>query len=913
MYNDVVNETLLQTKLHIPPLRSSIVPRSRLTAKLNAGLDGRFTLISAPAGYGKTTLVAEWLSQKVEGERMRDEIIPPPAFNLHPFQVTWFSLDEADNDPRRFLAYLLAALQKVQVGIGQTAEALLQSPQPPPDEAILTALVNEITASSQSFILVLDDYHVIQAPPIHRQLNFLLSNQPSQMHLVVVTREDPPLPLARLRARGQMVEIRQQDLRFSLDECTGFLNQVMGLDLSPTDISALERRTEGWIAGLQLAALSMRGRDDLRGFIEAFTGSSHFVLDYLIEEVFARQSAEVQDFLLKTSILERLCAPLCDSVISNSISANGEENPHTSSTKHVLQLPDTQTILEYLERSNLFIVPLDQSHVWYRYHRLFAELLRQRLRITATISESALHHIACQWFVNEGLLAEAIQHALAGSDWDRAAELISGNSESMLRRGELMTLLGWFKALPDDVIRKHPQLCRDYGWALTLAGKLDTAAPYLECAEQSLQGDDEHLGQVLVAQAYLARTRGEFPQAIALSKRALALIAESDILSRGLVTFTLGFSLLNTGHLAEAEPMLLEACKAARLSGNDYARLTALGLLGAIQRNQGRLHRATEFYRQALQEAQGSPAAAQVHAFLAVILYEWNDLVAAADQLVRALKASQHIGNRAIQVDVYAAMARLKQAQGDPSAALDTLRELHQVVQESDSFLSRASAAAYHAEIAIAQGDIPTASRWAQQMMEKVDPAALGVQLQCSLTRAQLLLAQGKKTEAGKLLAGLYETVSQVGFVPAMIEVRALQAMAASSTTDAFNFLAEAMEKAQPEGFIRTFLDKGEPMKFLLERLKSEGGEIKEYILTVLSAFGEKGRAAVSQLLVEPMSERELEILRLLADGLSNREIAERLVISVGTTKSHVHHILEKVGGNSRMQAVAKARELGLL
>lgn len=867
-----MTDTILQTKLYVPPLRSSLVPRPGLIAKLNAGLDGRLTLISAPAGYGKTTLVTEWLQA---GEH----------------RVAWLSLDENDNDPRRFLAYLFAALRQVQAEIGQAAEAMLQSPQPPPGEVILTALLNEIAAVTRPFILILDDYHVIHTPPIYQQLAFLLDHQPSQMRLVVITREDPfGLPLARLRARGQMVEIRQEDLRFSLEECADFLNQVMGLNLSPHDIAALERRTEGWIAGLQLAALSMQGRDDRPGFIEAFTGSSHYVLDYLIEEVFERQPAEVQDFLLKTSILDRFTAGLCDVVTQQ---------------KH------SREMLQTLDQSNLFIVPLDQSRTWYRYHHLFAELLCQRLHSTETLSENELHHLASQWFTAEGFLPEAIHHALAASDWEQAAELIGNNSVMMLRRGELMTLLGWLKALPDEVVYERPQLCRDYGWALMLTGQLDAAAPYLDYAERASQGNDERLGQAMVAQAYLARTRGDYPRAIALSKQALELVAEDDILHRSLVTFTLGFALLNAGHFAEAEQALLEACEAARASGNDYARQTALGLLGAIQKNQGRLRRAAEFCQQALQEARGSPTAAQVQVFLASILYEWNDLDAASDQLTQAFNASQSIGNLAIQPDIYRIKAYIKQARGDSASARDVLTELHQLIQNLDSPLARAMVAALHADIALAQGDIPSASHWAQQMTEGVDPAALGVQY--GLMQARLLLAQGKQVEAGKMLAGMYDSVSQTGLASSVIEVRALQALAADTPSDAIHFLQSALKMAQPEGFIRTFVDKGEPMKLLLERLKSEGGELKEYILMILSAFGETGKASISQPLVEPMSERELEILRLLADGLSNREIAEKLVISVGTAKSHVHHILEKVGGNSRAQAVAKARELGLL
>ena len=916
---------LIQTKLHIPPLRAGTIRRPRLTEILNAGMDGRLMLVSAQAGSGKTTLVTEWLSDlqlPIDDFRLREgnvqnenqqsrPALPGVPASAPGSRIAWLSLDENDNDPRRFLDYLLAALKQIQANVGQPVEAMLQSPQPPPNEVLLTALVNEIATIPQPFILVLDDYHVIHTPPIHGQLNFLLEHQPAQMHVLIITREDPPLPLARLRARGQLTEIRQTDLRFSPEECEDFLQRVMGLNLSVEDVAALERRTEGWIAGLQLAALSMRGHVDLPGFIQAFTGSSHFVLDYLIEEVFKQQPAEVQDFLLKTSILDRLSGPLCDVVAGRT---------------------GSRSLLEYLDHANLFIIPLDQSCTWYRYHRLFAELLRQRLQATKSYSEKELHALASRWFTAEGLLSEAIQHALAGLDWGRAAGLIQDNSVNLLRHGELGTLLGWLKALPEDVVRRHPQLCRDYGWVLTLTGQLEAAAPYLDCAEKALQRDDEALGQVLVAQAYLARTRGEYLQAISLSQRAMTLISSADILSRGMVLFTLGFAHLNAGHLPEAEQALLEACQAARSSGNDYARLTALGLLSAIQRNQGRLHRGAEFCRQALQEAQGSPTAAQVQEILAAILYEWNDLEGAADQLGQALKASQYIGNRAIQLEITCALARLKQAQGDPSAAQEALRELHQLAQEGDSAPGRALAATCHAEIALAQGDLGSASLWMGQMTEGVDPAAFGMQY--GLTQARLLLAQGRQAQAGKILADLYEKISQAGLVSSMIEVRALQAMAATSPADGLHCLQEALEKAQPEGFIRTFVDKGEPMRLLIAdfRLQSRQGtwhgaeeslvRMRAYTAQLLAAFSKPINALAAQatiknlkseILFEPLSGRELEILRLLAIGLSNRAIAERLVISVGTTKSHVHHILDKLGGDSRTQAVAKARELGLL
>jgi len=674
----------------------------------------------------------------------------------------------------------------------------------------------------------------------------------------------------------------------------------------------LERRTEGWIAGLQLAAISMQGQDDLTSYVEAFTGSHRFVLDYLMEEVFDRQSPDVKDFLLKTSVLERLSAPLCDAVISNQSPVISDGGLNLLITDHRSLITGSQAILEYLEHSNLFIIPLDQSRVWYRYHRLFAELLRQRLQVTEGISANTLHRLASHWFTKEELFSEAIQHALAGADWDRAAELIGNQSVDLFRRGELMTMLGWFKSLPEEVIRARPQLCGDYGWALTLTGQFESAAPILDIAERALQDNKEELGQVIVAQAYLARSRGDYPRAVALSRQALGLIAETDILQRGLVMFTLGSALLGVGQFAEAESVLIEAAEYTRASGNDYARQTVLGMLGGIQKMQGRLRRGAEFCRQALQESHGAPTAAQTQTFLATILYEWNDLDAAEEQINQALKATEFIGNLAIQPEIIRLLAHIKQARGEPAAVSELLARLNELSQGIESPIARAMFAALRADLTLIQGDVASAAHWAGQMTEGIDPAALG--LAVGMMQARLSLAQGKQSEAGNILAGVYEAVAAMGLTANMIEVRALQALAADSPKDALHFLREALKMAQPENFIRTFVDNGEPMKLLLERLKAEGGELKEYVLTLLAVFGGKSvQVSPNQPLVEAMSERELEILRLLADGLSNREIAERLVISVGTTKSHVHHILEKVGSDSRLQAVAKARELGLL
>jgi LuxR family maltose regulon positive regulatory protein len=869
-----MSPNLLVTKLYTPPARKNLVLRQRLIQMMNDAWqqDKKLTLVSASAGYGKTTLVTEW----VRGSQTKS---------------AWLSLDETDNDPARFLTYLIAALQLIDSSIGEKTRAMLQSPQPLPPEVVMTSLLNEIAKVPTSFILVLDDYHLIQALPIHSHLDFLVEHQPPQMHLVIITREDPPLPLARLRARGQMAEIRQNDLRFSPEECADFLQRVMGLNLKANDIAALERRTEGWIVGLQLAAISMQGRDDLTNFVEAFTGSSHYVLDYLIEEVLKQQPPDVQDFLLKTSILDRMSGPLCNVLVDRT---------------------DSRDLLDHLEHANLFIFPLDQSRSWYRYHRLFAELLRQRLHATNTLSENELHCLASQWFATEGFIPEAIQHALEASDWDRAATLINDITVPLLRSGELVTLIGWLKSLPDEVIFSRPEFCQNYGWALTLTGQLEAADIYLRQAENIARDDETLLGPILVARAYHLRVRGDILLAIDYARRALSILPQTDALSRGLAALTLGLAFWNIGDFQESERAFLEVDRTAQQSSNHYARMTALAYLGNIQAVFGHLHRAAELCQQVIRLGGGSPPVAPAHIALATLYYEWNQLDLAMEEAQIGIEQSQHTGNPLILCDGYRILVIIHQGFGDPEAAMSTLKKADQLVDSHQvSPLARLRMAACHVQVALAQDNLTSAQFWAEQVSE---PSAASLFDPClGLVPIRILLARHEKAEAAGKLMELYETACQKGCGAGMIEVRLLQALAADAPNDALHFLQDALKMAQPEGFIRTFVDKGEPVKALLERLKSQGGDLKEYILSLLSAFGETVRVLAPQALVEPLSERELDVLHLLEQGMSNGEIAKRLVVTIGTVKSHVHSIINKLGVSNRSQAVIQARSLKLL
>ncbi len=916
---------ILATKLYIPPPRPNVVLRSRLIARLNEGLSaGRtpgVTLISAPAGFGKTTLLSEWINQKAEGGRtlaparsagVKDEageaVFHPSAFLPHPFRITWLSLDAGDNDPARFLMYLVAALQTIASQIGGGVLAALQSPQPPSTVALLTTLLNEIAAIPDRVILVLDDYHAVDSKSIDQALTFLIDHLPPQLHLVIATREDPSLPLARLRARGQLTELRAADLRFTPAEAAEFLNHTMGLDLSADDIAALENRTEGWIAGLQLAALSMQGRSDSARFIESFTGSHHFVLDYLVEEVLHQQSENIQSFLLRTSILDRLCGSLCEAVL---LTPSGSG----------------QATLEYLERANLFIVPLDNERQWYRYHHLFADLLRKRLGQSLTAEEVAEHHIrASQWYEDHRLALEAFRHAAAANDIERAERLMVDKAMPLHFRGAVNAILEWLASLPKSVLDARPVLrVRSATLALT-AGQTTGVEEKLQAAEAALQGVElndmtrDLIGQMAAARATLALTRYEVDGMLIWSRRALEYLPPDNLPFRFTAYWTLSFACLLQGDRAAARQASMEGLAISQKSGDVFSTVLASSSLGELQEFDNQLVLAAETYRRLLPliSDHPQPNAGEVYLGLARIHYEWNDLETAERYGQRSLELVRQYDqalDRFIVSEVF--LARLKLAQGDVSGTAALLAQTEEAARHNNFVHRLPEIAAARVVVLLRQGEVAAAAQIAQAY-------------DLPLSQARVLLAQGDSAAALAILEAVRKQMEAKGWQDERLKVMVLQAIAHQAHAEkdkAVQLLSEALALAEPGGFIRSFVDEGEAMRLLIadfrmliEKLGNrEDQKLLGYTDKLLAAFKQPTAVPQSAIqnpkseIIEPLSPRELEILRLIAQGLSNREISERLFLALDTVKGHNRRIFDKLQVQRRTEAIARARKLGLL
>jgi LuxR family maltose regulon positive regulatory protein len=875
---------ILTTKLYIPPPQPKVVKRPRLVEQMNESLHRKLTLLSAPAGFGKTRLVSEWVAACDR-------------------PVAWLSLDEDDNDPVRFLTYLISALQTIAVGIGDGVLGALQSPQPPPTDSLLTALLNDIAAIPEAFIFILDDYHMIDTPPVDDVLNFLLEHLPPQMHLVITSREDPPLPLARLRARGQMTELRVTDLRFTHAEAAAFLNDVMDLELTPENIAALETRTEGWIAGLQLAALSMQGHtEDATNFIESFTGSHHFVLDYLVEEVLHQQPDTVQNFLLRTSILDRMCGPLCEAVLQDT-SVDGQE------------------ALEFLEQANLFIVPLDNERRWYRYHHLFADLLRQRLQQNVRSHEdltiAKLHGRASQWFEDHGLEIEAFQHAAAANDIERAERLIEGGGMPLHFRGGERLILRWLDLLPASMLNETPSLWTTYASVLLVTGQASRVEPTLQSAEAALQDAEQNeetrdlIGRVAAIRATLAAARKKVQTIIDQSERALEFLHPDNLAFRTSTNWKLGYAYHLQGDRAAARRAYREVIATGQATGNVIFTLMATIGLGALQLSNNNLHRAAETFHHVL-DALGDkplPVAGEVHLGMAQLYYEWNDLDSAEAHLQLAIPLAQEQENpdRALACDVF--RARLNMARGDVETAVDILGTADQVAHQH-KFKNLLREIAGMQVLTLLKRDNVAAAR---HLAEKHE---------LPISQARVHLAQRNPTAALDVLASYLQEMVDRDWQDERLKALVLQAIAwhmARDTDSALQVLDEALTAAKPGGFIRLFVDEGLPMAQLLSEAAARG-MMPDYINQLLDAFDVEGLTGEentyilsSQPLIEPLSDRELEVLQLVAEGLSNREISERLFLALSTVKGHNQRIFGKLAVQRRTEAVARARELGLL
>lgn len=884
-----MSESLLVTKLFMPPLRSRAVKRTRLLERLDEGLTrGRpLSLVSAPAGFGKTSLVGEWAAGCGRS-------------------LAWLSLDEGDKDLQRFLLYLASALMAAEPGCCADAIATLESPQPISTESILGLLVNDIDGLSRDLVLVLDDYHAVDSPEVDKAVAFFLEHPSPRLHLVIATREDPDLPLSRLRARDMLTELRAADLRFTPEEAGDFFAHSMGLVLAADEVAALESRTEGWVAGLQLAALSLEGEKEAAGFIKAFSGSHRFVLDYLAEEVFRRQSAGVQAFLLRTSILDRLCGPLCDAL--RGLGPTGQPGNEASG----------QETLEYLDRANLFIIPLDKERRWYRYHGLFLELLRQRL---GKDGAAGLHVRASQWFEGEGFPVEAFRHAVQAGDLDRAERLARSPDMPIHFRGAVTAVLDWLSSLPPLVLDARPAL-RVLTATLTLvtgstAGvedNLRAAERILENAEE--EGEARHLiGRIAAARATLALTRYQPDAIMAQGRRAIECLPVDDLAFRFTAVWTMAFAHYLLGDRETASRGFEEALAICEVSRSPVSTQLALCAIGEIQEGANRLHEAAQTYRQALGlfDRNSLPNACEAHLGLARMQYEWNDLDAAQAEAEEGLYFARQYDaavDRFIPCELL--LARIRLARGRAAAAAGKLDELS-VAARSLGFLHRLpEIAALQVRAYLALGDVEAASRLAGSFA-------------LPMAEAQVQLARKEAEAAVAQLEMLRAQMEQRGWQAERLHVLVLLAPALDAVgrrDEALLTLRETLEVAEAAGHVRLFLDEGEPMAALLAEAAT-GGRMSAYAGQLLLAFaaqGESRRGATagsaipgSQGLIDPLSPRELEVLGLIAEGLSNQEICDRLFLALDTVKGHNRRIFDKLEVKRRTEAIARARDLGLL
>lgn len=901
-----MTNTVLQTKLHIPPLRSALVSRSRLLEKLNSGQNGKLTLVSAPAGFGKTILVTEWVNQKDEG--LKDE-----KSAVHPSRVAWLSLDEGDNDLSRFWQYIVAALRSAlkQNDLGAGMMSAFQSPI----EEALAGFINELTTLADPITLVLDDYHVIDTQAIHHSLAFLLDHMPPNLHLVIASRTNPPLLLARLRVRHQMTELTSEALRFTPEETAVFLNDVMGLNISAEDVAALEARTEGWIAGLQVAALSLQGHTDKTAFIRQFSGSHRHLLDYLAEEVLQQQPPAVQSFLLYTSILDRLTAPLCDEVMKH------DGRPQA----------DSQAMLARLEKANLFLVTLDDERRWYRYHHLFADFLRGRLREIEPKIIPLLHKRAADWHEAQGLEEMAVGHALAAANYEQAARLLEQMARTGWRDSRGGTFLRWLQALPEEMVHARPRLALHYAWCLLQTVQFETVVSLLDTAESSLKQAADRLpptlpsystallGEIEAMRAVLACYRGDIAEAMSRSRQALAQLPQDDVHMRGLVASNIAMNIGDEasarGDFSKAVQIYQEVIATGRAAKAPQITAYALNRLTQLHLMQGALRQAADTVKQVfvLLEDESLPAERGIaHMNQAELSYQWNHLEEARHHWQTGIEQIEPV--RDVPA-AYAALAFVLQAQGEPGAARGMMQQATGMAQMTNITWVASGVAAMSALLVLRQSDPEAAGRWA-------DTCGLDVGDDINITRvpeyailARIELARGNGERALALLNWLHDFVARIGLHGRVVELLALQALtlkAQGEQSEALTKLRQALNQAESEGYIRLFVDEGDPMAELLATAVDQGVQPTDFAQTLLACLKLAETSLVPPLL-DPLSERELDVLRLLASDLNSSQIADELTIAVSTVRSHIKNIYSKLDAHSRYEAVIRARELSLL
>ena len=913
-------DALLATKLHIPRSRHGLVPRPRLADRLTDALAGELTVVSAPAGFGKTALLADWARSSGR-------------------PVAWLSLDAGDNDPVRFWRHVAAALGGVQEGIGRRLAPLLGPPSPRSFEAVVTTLVNELAAAPGEPVLVLDDYHLIESQAVHQSLVFLLEHLPAGLRLAVVGRSDPLLPLARLRARGQLAEFRAAELRFTLEEAAVLFREAVGPDLPADAVAALEARSEGWVAGLQLAALSLRGRADVAGFVAAFSGSHRYVLDYLAQEVLDRQPGQVRAFLLETSVLDRLCGPLCDAVTGR---AGGQQ------------------LLETVERANLFLIPLDEVRGWWRYHQLFADLLRVRLAQEQPERLPELHRAAAGWCDERGLVDEAVRYALAAGDTAWAARMMEQYIGGMPVGGETATVGRWLAALPSELVRDRPRLCVVQAYQAVMASRADALEHWLDAADRALSaasaaepaeaeaesarkgwtaGWQDVPGIVAVLRADVARLRGDADRATQLARQVLTRVPAADTLEPFFADWILARADWLRGNLEAAEHALANLVGTVHAASEYYLTMAVCWELGRVQCARGRLGAALTTYRHALAigaEA-GNPSLpvlgiAQLG--MAAVLCERDELAAALEQATEGMSRVRQLAGTRLEAEGLIVLARVQQTSGHYPDALASIREAERVGPSPDVVELFNPAPAEGARLLLAEGQLAQAAEWAAARgLDAGDPPSYPRERE-HLLLARVLLAQGDAERARHLLERLHAAAAAQQRTGSLIELGALRARALAACADqagALTALAEAVTLAWPEGYVRVFADQGAPLRVLLDQLIAArrrgaalaAGVPAEYLGRLRAAFqpGEaraawppaRPQAPMVAGLPEPLTDRELEVLAMLAAGLANKQIATELVVALETAKKHVSHILGKLGAANRTQAVARARELGLL